>query len=101
MGLGNADMCGCTTTTTTHHPLMHTPLPPPQTPTHKLTLALVHTLAQAKGGRIHTRWGCREVQYERDAAWAPTRVTGLRLTKGAQEQVWRGGHGGWGGREGA
>ncbi|EFN50960.1 hypothetical protein CHLNCDRAFT_141585 [Chlorella variabilis] len=41
---------------------------------------------EAKGGRIHTRWGCREVLYEQGGDGA-TRVTGLRLSKAGREQV--------------
>nr|ADR82201.1 zeta-carotene desaturase [Auxenochlorella protothecoides]ADR82202.1 zeta-carotene desaturase [Auxenochlorella protothecoides] len=40
----------------------------------------------AKGGRIHTRWGCREIQYEQGPG-GQTRVTGLHMTKAGQEQT--------------
>ncbi|KAL4421307.1 hypothetical protein ABPG75_010598 [Micractinium tetrahymenae] len=39
-----------------------------------------------KGGRIHTRWGCREVLYETGAD-GQTRVTGLKLSKAGEEKV--------------
>ncbi|KAL6775934.1 ZDS1 [Auxenochlorella protothecoides x Auxenochlorella symbiontica] len=41
----------------------------------------------AKGGRLHTRWGCREVLYETDAEGAPTRVKGLRMSKADSEKT--------------
>ncbi|KAG2490230.1 hypothetical protein HYH03_011354 [Edaphochlamys debaryana] len=40
----------------------------------------------AKGGRIHLRAGCREVQYEQ-APDGSTRVTGLRIGSGPSEKV--------------
>ena len=39
-----------------------------------------------RGGRIHTRWGCREVLYE-EAANGETEVTGLRLTRAGVEHI--------------
>ena len=42
---------------------------------------------ESKGGRIHTRWGCREVQYETNADGAPSKVTGLVLGKGNETKV--------------
>ena len=40
----------------------------------------------SKGGRIHTRLGCKEVMYE-DGADGQTKVTGLRLARAGKEQV--------------
>ncbi len=40
----------------------------------------------SKGGRIHTRLGCREVLYEDDAE-GKTKVTGLRLARAGKEQI--------------
>lgn len=43
--------------------------------------------AAHRGGRIHTRLGCREVLFdERDGE---VEVTGLRLTRAGQEQIAR------------
>ena len=39
-----------------------------------------------KGGRIHTRLGCKEVLYE-DSPDGRTRVTGLRVARHGQEQT--------------
>jgi zeta-carotene desaturase len=53
-------------------------------------LAPIADYITARGGRIHTRWGCREVLYDAAApGGAPSAVTGLRLTKAGQEQVVR------------
>lgn len=41
---------------------------------------------EAKGGRIHLRYGCKEVQYEQGPDGKP-RVTGLLLAKAGQQQV--------------
>lgn len=41
---------------------------------------------EAKGGKIHTRWGCREVMYEEGRDGNPV-VTGLRMGKAQQEQI--------------
>ena len=40
----------------------------------------------SKGGRIHTRLGCKEVMYE-DRADGQTKVTGLRLARAGKDQV--------------
>ncbi|KAA6422035.1 MAG: zeta-carotene desaturase [Trebouxia sp. A1-2] len=40
----------------------------------------------SKGGRIHTRLGCKEVLYEDDAE-GKTKVTGLRLARAGKEQI--------------
>ena len=40
----------------------------------------------SKGGRIHTRLGCKEVLYEDDAE-GNTKVTGLRLARAGKEQI--------------
>lgn len=50
-------------------------------------LAPIADYITAKGGRIHTQWGCREVLYDTDSSGNPTSVTGLRLTKAGQEQL--------------
>lgn len=50
-------------------------------------LAPIADYIKAKGGRIHTRWGCREVLYDTDASGRPTDVSGLRLTKASEEQI--------------
>ncbi|KAI7838111.1 hypothetical protein COHA_008119 [Chlorella ohadii] len=50
-------------------------------------LAPIASYIQAKGGRIHTRWGCREVLYETGPDGQPTKVTGLKLTKAGEEQT--------------
>ncbi|PRW32661.1 zeta-carotene desaturase [Chlorella sorokiniana] len=50
-------------------------------------LAPIASYIQAKGGRIHTRWGCREVLYEAGPDGQPTKVTGLKLTKAGEEQT--------------
>eukprot|EP00887_Chlorella_sp_A99_P005744 scaffold1.g5744.t1 len=42
---------------------------------------------KARGGRIHTRWGCREVLYEAGPDGRPATVSGLRLTKARKEQL--------------
>ena len=42
----------------------------------------------SKGGRIHTRLGCKEVLYEDDAE-GTTKVTGLRLARAGKEQIAR------------
>ncbi|KAK9824324.1 hypothetical protein WJX72_009469 [[Myrmecia] bisecta] len=41
---------------------------------------------QAKGGRIHTSLGCREVMYTEGPDGTPT-VTGLRLTRAGREEI--------------
>jgi zeta-carotene desaturase len=50
-------------------------------------LAPIADYIKAKGGKIHTRWGCREVLYETGANGNPSTVTGLRLTKAGEEQI--------------
>jgi zeta-carotene desaturase len=50
-------------------------------------LAPIADYIKARGGKIHTRWGCREVLYETGADGKPSTVTGLRLTKAGQEQI--------------
>lgn len=40
----------------------------------------------SKGGRIHTRLGCKEVMYE-DGADGQTKVTGLRMARAGKEQI--------------
>lgn len=40
----------------------------------------------SKGGRIHTRLGCKEVLYQ-DGPDGETRVTGLRLARAGKEQI--------------
>ena len=40
----------------------------------------------SKGGRIHTRLGCKEVMYE-DGGDGQTKVTGLRLARAGKEQI--------------
>lgn len=50
-------------------------------------LAPIADYIKAKGGRIHTRWGCREVLYDTDASGNPTSVSGLRLSKAGKEQT--------------
>ncbi|PSC76062.1 zeta-carotene desaturase [Micractinium conductrix] len=54
-------------------------------PAERLLKPIVQYI-EAKGGRIHTRWGCREVQYEK-AADGSTHVTGLKLSKAGEEKV--------------
>jgi len=49
-------------------------------------LAPITDYIQAKGGRIHTRMGCREVMYETGPDGKP-RVTGLRLGNTHSERV--------------
>lgn len=41
---------------------------------------------EERGGKVHTRWGCREVQYELDGSGTPI-VKGLRLTKSGEEKI--------------
>lgn len=41
---------------------------------------------EERGGKVHTRWGCREIQYEMDGSGTPV-VKGLRLTKSGQEKI--------------
>lgn len=41
---------------------------------------------ESKGGRIHTRWGCREVMYETGPD-GKTRATGLKLSKAGEEMI--------------
>ncbi len=43
--------------------------------------------AAHRGGRIHTRLGCREVLF--DESDGEVEVTGLRLTRAGQEQIAR------------
>lgn len=50
-------------------------------------LAPIVSYIEAKGGRIHTRWGCREVMYDTSSNGNPSSITGLRLGKGAEEKV--------------
>ncbi|KAK9915937.1 hypothetical protein WJX75_006203 [Coccomyxa subellipsoidea] len=49
-------------------------------------LAPISDYIASKGGRIHTRWGCREVLYE-EGANGETEVTGLRLTRAGVEHI--------------
>ncbi|CAL8470172.1 g9714 [Coccomyxa elongata] len=49
-------------------------------------LAPIADYIASKGGRIHTRWGCREVLYE-EGADGSTEVTGLRLTRAGVEHI--------------
>jgi len=50
-------------------------------------LAPIVGYIEAKGGRIHTRWGCREVLYSTSSnTGSPTEITGLRLGKGGSEE---------------
>ena len=42
----------------------------------------------SKGGRIHTRLGCKEVLYE-DGSDGKTRVTGLKMARAGKEQMVR------------
>lgn len=41
---------------------------------------------EARGGRFHIRWGCREVMYEEGPDGLPV-VTGLRMTKAGKEEL--------------
>jgi len=41
---------------------------------------------ESKGGRVHSRWGCREILYEDGPDGRPI-VTGLRMGKASQEKV--------------
>ncbi len=50
-------------------------------------LAPIADYIKARGGKIHTRWGCREVMYETGPDGKPSTVTGLRLTKAGEEQI--------------
>lgn len=50
-------------------------------------LAPIIGYIESKGGRIHTKWGCREVLYDSAADGKPSSVTGLRLGKGVEEHV--------------
>jgi zeta-carotene desaturase len=50
-------------------------------------LAPIADYIKARGGKIHTRWGCREVMYETGSDGKPSTVTGLRLTKAGEEQI--------------
>ncbi|GLC33044.1 hypothetical protein PLESTB_000377000 [Pleodorina starrii] len=49
-------------------------------------LAPIADYVTVKGGRIHTRAGCKEVLYEK-AADGTTRVTGLKIGSAGREQV--------------
>ncbi|EIE25948.1 zeta-carotene desaturase [Coccomyxa subellipsoidea C-169] len=49
-------------------------------------LAPISDYIASKGGRIHTRWGCREILYE-EAGNGETEVTGLRLTRAGVEHI--------------
>ncbi|BDA44192.1 Zeta-carotene desaturase, chloroplastic/chromoplastic [Coccomyxa sp. Obi] len=49
-------------------------------------LAPIADYIASKGGRIHTRWGCREILYE-EGADGSTEVTGLRLTRAGVEHI--------------
>lgn len=52
-------------------------------------LAPIVSYIEAKGGRIHTRWGCREVLYNTSSGTgtgSPTEITGLRLGRGGSEE---------------
>ena len=40
----------------------------------------------SKGGRIHTRLGCKEVQFEEHSD-GKTRVTGLKMARAGKEQI--------------
>lgn len=50
-------------------------------------LAPIAEYIKAKGGRIHTRWGCREIMYDTTEDGKPTQVTGLRLSKAGEESI--------------
>lgn len=50
-------------------------------------LAPIANYIQAKGGRIHTRWGCRDVLYETGPDGQPSKVTGLKLSKAGEEKT--------------
>lgn len=50
-------------------------------------LAPIAKYIESKGGRIHTRWGCREILYETDNAGNPVHVTGLKLGRSGEERV--------------
>ena len=51
-------------------------------------LAPIAEYITSKGGRIHTRWGCREILYDVGTDGStPSAVTGLRLTRAGEEQV--------------
>ena len=50
-------------------------------------LAPIASYIEARGGRIHTRWGCREVLYENGPDGNPSTVTGLKLTRAGEEQI--------------
>lgn len=50
-------------------------------------LAPIAEYIKAKGGRIHTRWGCREIMYDTTEDGKPTQVTGLRLSKAGEELI--------------
>jgi len=50
-------------------------------------LAPIAEYIKAKGGRIHTRWGCREIMYDTTEDGKPTQVTGLRLSKAGEERI--------------
>lgn len=42
---------------------------------------------ESKGGRIHTRWGCRELMFESDANGNPSHLTGVRLGRSNEEKI--------------
>ena len=50
-------------------------------------LAPIADYIKAKGGRIHTRWGCREVLYKTNENGSPSIVSGLRLSKAGEEKI--------------
>jgi zeta-carotene desaturase len=50
-------------------------------------LAPIAEYIKAKGGRIHTRWGCRDIMYDTTEDGKPTQVTGLRLSKAGEELI--------------
>jgi zeta-carotene desaturase len=51
-------------------------------------IAPIVSYIEAKGGRVHTRWGCREILYDTDAASGrPAAVTGLRMTRAGEEKT--------------
>ncbi|PNW80358.1 hypothetical protein CHLRE_07g314150v5 [Chlamydomonas reinhardtii] len=50
-------------------------------------LAPIADYIKAKGGRIHTRSGCKEVMYESGADGKVTRVTGLKVGSAGRDRV--------------
>lgn len=50
-------------------------------------LAPIAEYITSKGGRIHTRWGCREVLYDTAADGTPTTVRGFKLGRADEERI--------------